>query len=65
MLTGKRSQAVVDQVPDIGSHHRAQGHRRHFQGQITAAGMADIDNRTVSALAHQKLGDPLHRALRG
>ncbi|MNZ63334.1 hypothetical protein D3C78_814790 [compost metagenome] len=65
VFAGQRCQAVVDQVPDISSHHGAERNGRHFQGQITVAGMADVDDRTVTAMAYQKFGDPLHRSLRG
>ncbi|MNJ43634.1 hypothetical protein D3C77_386490 [compost metagenome] len=63
VLPGQRGQAVIHQLPDIVGHDGAQGHRRYLQGQVAGTRVADIDNRTVAAFAHQKVGHSLHGAL--
>ncbi|MNE03981.1 hypothetical protein D3C80_965020 [compost metagenome] len=63
VFTGKGGQAVIHQAPDISGHHRPQRYRRHFDGQVTLAGMADIDNGAGAPATHQKLCHPFDRAL--
>ncbi|MNH12516.1 hypothetical protein D3C79_720610 [compost metagenome] len=65
MLAGQGRQTVVNQAPDISSHHRPEWHRRYFQAQVTGTGMADIDDGALARLACQKLRHPLDRSLRG
>ena len=46
-LARQLGEPVVDQFPGLVAHHRLERHRRHFQGQVQGAAVADVDNRTV------------------
>ncbi|MCY1350371.1 hypothetical protein D9M69_366010 [compost metagenome] len=42
-------EAVVDGFPGLVAHHRLERHRRHLDGQVAGARMADVDDRAVAA----------------
>ncbi|MNO99430.1 hypothetical protein D3C76_911990 [compost metagenome] len=64
VLAGQCRQAIVDQVPDIRGHDRAQRHWRDFDGQVSLARMTDVDDGTAALMADQKRCHALDRTLR-
>jgi len=62
---GQFGEAVVDQIPYIIGHHRRQWHGRHFDVQVTGAGVADVDDLTRAVGAHQKTRYGFDGFLRG
>jgi len=65
MFAGQFGEPVINQLPDIVSHHRRQRHRRHFDAQIPWPGVADVDDLAGAISADQKPRHGLDRLLCG
>ena len=48
VFTGQLREAIVDQLPHVVGHHRRERHQRHFDRQVTGAGVADIHNGAIT-----------------